>query len=53
VVVSWIAVATPPDAAAGVYQVHVNRLDPVSRKPIPAIGADAEWSAGTVDVHRS
>jgi hypothetical protein len=51
VVVSWITVATPPEAAEGVYQVHVDRLDPVSRKPIPSIGAGPEWSSGTVEIH--
>jgi hypothetical protein len=53
VVVSWITVATDPQAAEGVYQVHMDRLDPVSRKPLPAVGAGAEWSSGTVDVHRN
>jgi hypothetical protein len=50
VVVSWITVPTPREGAEGVYQVHVNRLDPVTRKPLPADGAGAEWSAGTVEV---
>jgi hypothetical protein len=52
VVVSWIPVATAPEAADGEYQVHVDRLDPVSRKPLPAIGADAEWRSGTVGIRR-
>jgi hypothetical protein len=52
VVVSWITVASAPEATQGVYQVHMNRLDPVSRKPIPAIGSSPEWSSGTVDVRR-
>ena len=52
VVVSWITVAIAPEATEGVYQVHMNRLDPVSRKPIPAIGSSVEWSSGTVDVRR-
>jgi hypothetical protein len=52
VVVSWLPVATAPEAAEGVYQVHVDRLDPVTRKPLPAIGADAEWRSGTVGIRR-
>jgi hypothetical protein len=50
VVVSWITVATDRDPMEGVYQVHVNRLDPVTRKPVSASTADAEWSSGTVEV---
>ncbi|MBV9578021.1 MAG: hypothetical protein JO057_05465, partial [Chloroflexi bacterium] len=52
-VVSWITVSIDRDAPEGVYQVHVNRLDPVTRKPVLASGADAEWSAGTAQVHKS
>jgi hypothetical protein len=52
VVVSWIPVATAPEAAEGVYQVHVDRLDPLTRQPLPAIGADAEWKSGTVGIRR-
>jgi hypothetical protein len=52
VVVSWITVATPPDAADGVYQVRVDRLDPVTRKLVPPIGAEPEWSSGTVEIGR-
>jgi hypothetical protein len=50
VVVSWLTVPTPVEAADGVYQVHVNRLDPQTRRPVPAINADVEWSTGTVQV---
>jgi hypothetical protein len=53
VVVSWITAATPSAASEGVYQVHMDRLDPVSRKPLPAIGGSAEWSAGTVEVRKN
>jgi hypothetical protein len=53
VVVSWIPVATSPEAAEGVYQVHVNRLDPRSRKPVAPIAAEAEWGSGSVEVSRS
>jgi hypothetical protein len=53
VIVSWIPVATAPEAAEGLYQVHVNRLDPLSREPIPAIGTAAEFSSGAVEVRRS
>jgi hypothetical protein len=52
VVVSWITASTEREAADGVYQVHVNRLDPVTRKPLPATGAGAEWSSGTVEIRR-
>jgi hypothetical protein len=52
-VVSWITVSLDRDAAEGIYQMHVNRLDPVTRKAVPASGADAEWSAGTVEVRKS
>ncbi len=52
VVVSWITVATPPEAAEGVYQVHVDRLDPLTRKAVPSVGSGPEWSAGTVEVRR-
>jgi len=41
------------DAPEGVYQVHVDRLDPVTRDSVPASGADAEWSAGAVEVGRN
>ena len=50
VVLSWITVATVREAPEGVYQVRVNRLDPQTRKPVPSVGAGAEWSAGTVEV---
>jgi hypothetical protein len=53
VVVSWITVSTDRDATEGVYQVHLDRLDPVTREPLTAIGTDAEWSAGTVEVRRN
>jgi 4-amino-4-deoxy-L-arabinose transferase-like glycosyltransferase len=52
VVVSWIPVATDHDSPEGLYQVHFDRLDPVTRKPVPAIGAGTEWSSGTVEVRR-
>jgi 4-amino-4-deoxy-L-arabinose transferase-like glycosyltransferase len=50
VVMSWITVATAREAPAGVYQVHVNRLDPQTRKPLASVGAGDEWSAGTLEV---
>ncbi|MBV9595328.1 MAG: hypothetical protein JOZ87_00590 [Chloroflexi bacterium] len=53
VVVSWITVATPPEAAAGIYQVHVDRLDPVTRQPVPASSTDAEFSSGTVELRKN
>jgi hypothetical protein len=49
VVTSWITASTTPDFADGVYLVHVNRLDPQSRKPIPAMDGAQEWTAGTVE----
>jgi hypothetical protein len=52
VVVSWIPVAMAAEASEGEYQVHVDRLDPVTRKPVPPIGADAEWSSGAVGIRR-
>ena len=52
VVVSWIPVATAPEAAEGQYQVHVDRLDPATRKPLAAVGADADWRSGTVGIRR-
>jgi len=53
VVVSWFTVAPDREAAEGVYQVRVDRLDPVTRQPIPAVGADAEWSTGSVEIRRN
>jgi hypothetical protein len=53
VVVSWIPVAIPTEASEGLYQVYVNRLDPVTRHPVPAINARDEWGSGSVDVSRS
>jgi hypothetical protein len=50
VVVSWFAVPTATGAPEGIYQVHVRRLDPVTRSPLPANGAGAEWSSGAVEV---
>lgn len=52
VVVTWMTVATAPQATEGVYQVHVNRLHPVSRNPVPSAGAGAEWSSGRVELRR-
>lgn len=53
VVVSWITVPTSRDAAEGVYEVRLGRLDPVTRKAVADSEAETEWSAGTVDVGRS
>jgi hypothetical protein len=52
VVVSWITASPDREAAEGVYQVHANRLDPISRKPVPPSSGNAEWSAGAVEVRR-
>jgi hypothetical protein len=52
VVVSWITAGTDTAAAKGLYQVHMDRIDPVTRRPLPAIDANTEWSSGTVEVHR-
>jgi hypothetical protein len=52
VVLSWIPVATAPDASEGIYQVQVDRLHPITREPLPAVNSDAEWSAGTVNLRR-
>ena len=52
VVVSWITVPMDREAAQGVYQVHMDRLDPATRKPLPAIGAAAEWNSGSVEVRK-
>jgi hypothetical protein len=50
VVLSWFTVAPDREAAEGVYQLRVDRLDPVTRQPIPAVGAGAELSTGSVEV---
>jgi hypothetical protein len=50
VVLSWITASTTPNFATGVYQVRVDRLDPVSRRPVPAIGGGEEWGAGKVEL---
>jgi hypothetical protein len=50
VVESWFTVPTATGAEQGMYQVHVRRLDPVTRSPLPANGSVAEWSSGEVQV---
>src|SRR5262249_39323559 len=52
VVVFGTGVARDTAAAGGLYRVHMDRIAPVTRKPLPAIGAGAEWSSGTVEVRR-
>jgi hypothetical protein len=52
-VTSWITASTTPDFGEGVYQVHVDRLDPQTRERIPAIDGGEEWSAGTVEFRGS
>jgi hypothetical protein len=52
VVVSWITASPDREAPEGVYQVHANRLDPQSRKPVAPTSGGAEWSAGSVEVRR-
>jgi hypothetical protein len=49
VVLSWITASTTPDFKDGVYQVHVDRIDPQTRRPIPAVDGGQEWSAGTAE----
>jgi hypothetical protein len=53
VVVSWFPVPTANEAAEGLYQVHVRRLDPVTGSPVPASRPDAEWISGRVEVRRN
>jgi hypothetical protein len=45
VVLSWLTAATGTDATPGTYQVHINRLDPVSATP--------EWNAGALEMRRN
>jgi hypothetical protein len=52
-VTSWITASTTPDFGEGVYQVHVDRLDPQTRERILAIDGGEEWSAGTVEFRGS
>jgi hypothetical protein len=53
VVVSWFTLPLAREAAEGQYQVHVRRLDPVTRSPLPTNGSGAEWSSGAVEVRKN
>jgi hypothetical protein len=52
VVVSWFNIAVDTGATEGRYQVRVRRIDPLTRNPLAANAAAAEWPSGTVDVRR-